>query len=476
MNAMKGIRNRLQRIHNLFRMSALAVFVLTLACERWIDPEYNIDPGAADDVPMSMLIPTIELDIGFNLMGMNTVQVTNIWMQYYTGVNLAWMQEITTYQPHNDISEVLWWVIYTKQLINAKILIEKAEQQQSPYNAAVGQILTAYSLGIATDLWGDIPYSNALKGTENVLSVPYDRQEQIYSSIDSLLDLAILNLSLDPAENRIDIEGDVYYEGNPDAWLKAAKAIKARHLLQLSNQRGEEAYRSALDFTDAFESNEDNMKCPFSITTQNPHYQDVQYSPSPVVMCSTFLDELDKTDDPRLAFYFGKDAEGNISAAPPGELNSDASVPGDYLAGVSGPLYLMTYSELQFIEAEAALMTGDPERADSAYRKAVEASLLQVTGQFDTLWLKRNIYIETPGSITLEKIIAQKRIALFGQVQAYSDWRRTGFPELVPFPGAQLPEIPKRYLYPRSEVSSNPGNVPYVTLSDPVWWADGNSR
>jgi hypothetical protein len=456
---------------HILRTIVLAILASAFACERWIDPEYNIDPGAPDDVPMSMLIPTIQLSIGFNLMGINTVQVTNIWMQYYTGVNYPDMWKYTDYNldARDWAFDAPWGQIYSQQLINAKILIEKAEQSQSPYNAAVGQILTAYALGIATDLYGNVPYTNALKGGENVLKVPFDTQEQIYASIDSLLDRAITNLNVDPAENLIAIEGDGYYEGNHEAWLKAARAVKARHKLQLSKRRGIPAYSDALALTNAFTRNADNMKCPFRAPTQNPHYQDAQYDA--VVMCQTFLDELEGQNDPRIPFYFGKDTAGGISAAPPGERYSQASKPGVYLAAEEAPLYLMTFSELKFIEAEAALMTGDADRAVTAYKTAVSASLLEVTGDSNQTWMDTIINPENSGSITLEKILMQKRRALFGQVQPYSDWRRTGIPELTVVPEAQLPEIPQRYLYPYIETFTNEGNVPYVTLTDPVWWA-----
>ena len=116
-------------------------------------------------------------------------------------------------------------------------------------------------------------------------------------------------------------------------------------------------------------------------------------------------------------------------------------------------------------------MTGDAGRAATAYKQAVEASLLQVTGETDQAWFDAHINNENANTLTLEKIIMQKRHSLFGQVQAYCDWRRTGIPELVPVPEAALPGIPQRYLYPNWEVNLNEGNVPYAAMMDPVWWA-----
>jgi hypothetical protein len=155
----------LEKVPVLLRTLALGILILSNACERWIDPDLNLDPEGATDVPMSLLIPTIELSVGYSLMGTMSVYPTHIWMQYATGPGVFYPYNV--YDLLNpDLQEIpnwLWTDIYAQQLINARILIEKAEQKQSPYNAAVGQILTAYVLGIATDLWGDIPYSHALR-------------------------------------------------------------------------------------------------------------------------------------------------------------------------------------------------------------------------------------------------------------------------------------------------------------------------
>lgn len=449
----------------------VALVALILSCDKWIDPELNTDPTAAAEVPMSILIPTIQLDIGYNLMGNNIVYPTNIWMQNFDGVSRSsGYYNLPRYHfTEWDVNDV-WKSIYTKQLINTKLLIEMAREEQSPYNVAVGQILTAYVLGITTDLWGDIPYSDALRESEITRKPIFDMQEQIYASIHSLLDQAIANLNLDASENLIDIEGDNYYDGDPVAWLKAARAIKARHTLQLSKRNETTAYTAALALTDAFSSNADNMECPFSATNPNPLFQFMEQR-ADLRMCSTLLTEMIASNDPRIPFYYGDDANWGISGSDPASGNFNASVPGVYLAGQTVPTYLITYSELKFIEAEAALMSGDAARAADAYKTAAAASVLQVTGVANTTWLDANINTENAGSITLEKIIIQKRHALVGQLQSYSDWRRTGIPSLTLAPGAILPAIPQRFPYAYDEIIYNP-NVPDIeSITEPVWWA-----
>jgi hypothetical protein len=347
LNNMKKFNLKTSRIVKAGLIVVLVAFMSS--CDTWIDQEINVDPAAPADVPMSLLIPTIQLDIGFSLMGNMVVRTPNIWMQLFDGVARQSFTQGRYQLTAADVNN-LWGNIYTQQLMNAKILIAKAEEQQSPYNAAVGQILTAYTLGVTTDLWGSIPYSDALQGEENVLKATFDTQEQIYASIHSLLDAAIANLGKPATENLIDIEGDVYYDGDPDAWLNAARAIKARHTLQLSKRNGN-AYADALALTDAFSSNADNMICPFAASNQNPLFQFMEQRAGDLVMCSTLLNEMEASSDPRIPFYYGDDADGGISGSDPGSENDAASLLGTHLAGQTAPAYLMTYGELKFIEA-----------------------------------------------------------------------------------------------------------------------------
>ncbi len=320
---------------------------------------------------------------------------------------------------------------------------------------------------------GDIPYSDALKGEDNVLEAEFDTQEEVYNSIFQLLDDAIANLEKPSSENLVDIEGDVFYDGDPDAWLMAAHSLKARHLLQLSKPNGNAAYTAALaEVADGFTGNGDNMSCPFAITNQNPLFQFMEQRSGDLVMCSTLLNEMDATSDPRIPEYYAEDGDGGYSGSDPGSENDAVSLPGPYIAGQTASTHLMTYAELMFIEAECLLQTGDAAGAATAYIEAVEASIDQLGVDGET-WLDDNIRSEDAGSITLNKIIMQKRHALVGQLQPYNDWRRTGIPSLSLAAGATLTAMPQRFPYSQDEGIYNPDNVPTgITLIMPLWWAE----
>ncbi len=456
------------KIHRILKVGLMITLVAFIASCEWIDPELNVDPDAPADVPMSLLVPAIQQSIGFSILGNDGARPVNIWMQLYDGVARQSHTQARYQLTAADVDNY-WGSVYTDALINAKILLDKAVAEGSPHNAGMAKVMLAYTLGIATDLFGDVPYLEALRGTDNVLEPVYDSQEVVYGSIFTLLDEAMMDLA--SSEEPVGIDGDVVYGGDADAWIMAAYAIKARATLQLSNVNGATSYTGALALIgDALASNADNMLVPFESANPNPLNQ-FMVERGDVRMCQTFLDELEATSDPRISALYGDDDEGGISGSPPaGEIEA-ASPPGAYLASQTSPIVLISYAEVKFIEAEAALMSGDADRAVEAYKAAVRASLIQITGDIDDDWFSTNIDSESAGTITLEKIIMQKRIALVGQIQPFSDWRRTGFPSLSLATGATKTEIPRRFPYAQGEIIYNADNVPSIgSIIVPVWW------
>ncbi len=444
----------------------LMVVVLVSSCDKkWIDPEINIDPDAPGDVPISLLLPAIEQAIGFTLLGNDAVRPTNIWMQMLDGVDRQSYTQARYQLMAADVDNY-WGSAYTDALINAQIMMDKAEEEGSPQNVGVAKVLLAVSLAITTDNFGDMPWSEALKGGEGIIQPAYDSQQEVYTAIFDLLSEAISDLGQDDA---LGINQDVIFGGDPDAWIAAAYALTARAHLQLSEVIGDfAAVLSAVD--NAISSIDGDMLVPFNAANPNPIYQFMAYR-TDIRMCSTLLDELEATSDPRIPYYYAEDAAGGYSGSAPGSQTTGASWPGPYLASQSSPTVMISYAEVKFIEAEAAFRSGSAQRAVEAYQAGVAASLEQVTGAGDADWMAANIDGETAGTISLEKIIMQKRHALVGQTQPFADWRRTGIPDLAVVADATQNEIPRRFPYAQGELVYNPDNVPNVgSIIDHVWW------
>lgn len=463
------MKKRNFKTHWIVKAGAMIMLVAFISsCEKWIDPELNVDPDLPGDVPMSLLVPAIQQTMGFSLLGNNSVRTTNIWMQFYDGVARQSLTESRYQLTAADVNAV-WDNVYTELLMEAKVLAEKAVEEESPHNEGMANVITAYALGVMSDLFGDIPYSDGLKGMEGVLEAEFDTQQEIYNSIFSLLDDGIAKLG--QADDPIGIDGDAIYGGDVDAWIAAAHAIYARAQLQLSKVNGSSAYSGALaHIADAIASNAGDMEVPFESANQNPVYQFMEQR-TDIRVCQTFLDELSATSDPRIPFYLAENEDGELVGCVLGSQNESASWPGDYMAAEDASVVLMSYAEVKFIEAEALLQTGDSDGAATAYNAGVLASLEKVTGTADQDWMDANNVSKTGASITLTDIIMQKRAALVGQIQPFSDWRRTGIPTLTMAPSATKTEIPRRFPYSQDETIYNPDNVPSIgSIIDPVWW------
>jgi hypothetical protein len=441
------------------------VFMLSLSsCDMWIDTDLNVDPDAPADVPMNLMLPAIEQNFGYLLGGFDLVGTTGIWMQQFDGVDRQPFTEARYQYTSADVNN-LWNSTFTSIFMNGKVYIEKAEELESPYNAGVGKVLVAATLGILTDVWGDMPFSEGFRGSENILTPAFDTQEELYDTIFVMLDEAIADLSA--ASDPIGIGGDVIYAGSAAKWKKAASAIKARHLMQLSLVNGNAAATAALAAAGAgFSSIADDLKVPWEEANHNPIFQFVEQRID-IRMGATMVNMMKANDDPRLPFYSELDGNDEYTGSIAASENSAASFPGSYVAGATAPSMMMTYAELKFIEAEANLMLGQTGPAQAAFEAAVAASVLRVTGAANTAWLTANI---TGVPVTMELLMTQKYIATFGNSQAYADYRRTGYPTM-PLPvGAVLPEMPVRYPYAQEEITYNGANVPDVTLVTKLWW------
>ncbi len=307
----------------------------------------------------------------------------------------------------------------------------------APYYSGVAKILMANSLGTLTSLYGDVPYSQALKGDLGITQAKYDTQQSIYQTIQSLLDDAIVDLAttnagLQPATD------DIIFGGDVDAWSATALALKARYYLHTAKVDAG-AYTLARDNASAaLAAGFVDFKITFlgsSATSEAPWYQ-WRTQRDDIIPNVYMFDKMDSIADPRIPAYFDLTTAGGFNDGF-----------GNYLQSETGPVVMMYASELYFIMAEAELALGSGSNADLNLVKAVNASYgeVGVTGTF------------SGSGFTLETIIEQKYYASYLSPESFVDWRRTGFPVLTPVDGNA---VPRKYPYPQKEKNYNGANVP----------------
>ncbi|MGF1565235.1 MAG: SusD/RagB family nutrient-binding outer membrane lipoprotein, partial [Flavobacteriales bacterium] len=152
--------------------------------------ETNVNPNVPVDVPMETLLPPAQFGFA-RALGGRCFRYTNIFTQHLRGTNNQELA-IENYAPDELFVGYMWEDFYTGPMVSLKILIDKAKASESPHYVGVGRVLMANALGVVTDIWGDVPYSEALDPS-NVTPV-YDSQAFVYEQIIDLLDQAIIDL------------------------------------------------------------------------------------------------------------------------------------------------------------------------------------------------------------------------------------------------------------------------------------------
>ncbi len=153
------------------------------------------------------------------------------------------------------------------------------------------------------------------------------------------------------------------------------------------------------------------------------------------------------------------------------ETTESYLIPTSIVSSATSPLYIITYPELKFIEAEAALAAGNQERSDAAFREGIRGSMSEF--QLDSTAAENyiaSVYGDDP--VTIDDIFREKYVALFLHPETWVDARRYDYAyEGFTLPqGAALSTFPRRVLYPSTETNRNAENVPDVTMLDPIFW------
>lgn len=441
-------------------------------CKKFID--VNSSPNEPTDVQEKLITGPVEYNIANNVVAGDAAIYVNHFMQ-----NIALNQPVPNFGTYlltpNDMNGT-WDAVFVGCLQNLQILNRKGEANGNFNYSAIAKILTANCLGIATDLYGDIPYSQAFKGSEN-LQPGYDKQEDIYKTIQTLLDNGLADINknsgLKPGAE------DFYYNGDMAKWKRAAYTLKARYYMHLTKAPGYNAATQAdlalAALSNGFLSNADDMKLtyPGGAGTENRWYNHML----PIttnVMSSNIVETLKSRNDPRLPQLIAPaklDASytGRVIGTPTtGNLQS-YSLLGPFYGNRNSSVYILTYSEALFLKAEATLTKSGAAAAQPVYQDAIKADMAKLGIDAG----KTTDYLTARGTLTtanaLQRIMEEKAIANFLSLENYNDWRRTGFPVLTKVPNA-VSDIPRRFLYPQKELTTNPQTQQSAKTTDRVWW------
>lgn len=354
---------------------------------------------------------------------------------------------------------------------------------------AIARMLKAYMFWVTTDRWGDIPYFDALKQNTQV---KYDAQQLIYA--DLFKELKEASAQFDSGKV---FSGDIIYAGSGAKWKKFANSMRMLMALRLTKV---DPATAKTEFTAAYAdaggyiaTNTDNALVAYTTANQfrNPDNALVDgrddYGVSDVL-----VNKLKDLNDPRLPIYAAPTVTGTYVGLPYG-LNrnlllqftgaNEFSRPGTKVVDKAEPGYIITAAQMLLAKSEAAVRGWITDDATVAYNAAIQASWQQY-GVFDaakfTAYTTSAKVAPTTADF-LAKIGDQRWISLYPNgTEAWTEWRRTGYPDLKPTPYAvnESKQIPRRYGYPNTEPTLNTAAYADAVTklsngdktSSRVWW------
>jgi len=470
--------------------SFLGIAFLLSSCGKLEDfGNTNVNPNGSQIPVTSALLTNAESQLG----GLASSTKAGLFCQYFS-------QTFYTNQSNYRFSEVQqdFEATYSGLLYDLQNIIN---QNTDPATAAaaslygsnksqvsVATIIKSYVLWTITDRWGDIPYSQSLKGV-----IPaYDRQENIYKGLIDDLKFAVSNFG----DGEAAVQGDILYAGDVVKWKKLANSLRMLMALRLSKrypnvgEYAQQEFRAAVEPSQGgiIEDNSDNFVIDYpGGVYQNPWYG-VYDQRNDFGESKTFYDLLNGLNDSRqsaLGSSTNAVPYGMIEGSPwlSANTNTYSKVLANQFRTQDADVAIVKASVVNLARAEGALLEWVIEDPKESYEKGIAASFEEwgVTIPSDYLTSSGVLYGDGGGSTKLQKIALQSYIAYYPDgIQGYCNWRRTGYPDLTPSANAlnSSGEIPRRFPYGQQEYNLNGSNVraavSLLPLGDVeierVWW------
>lgn len=471
------------KMNSLLRLPAVALTLALVGCDGGLT-DININPNEPEVVPPeNILANAIIMSVGGEYGTNGSISgffLFNLWGQNMAAQNF---NEEDKYVPRTGQVSAIWDVMYTGPLPDLKEVEQLAVEAGNEDLEAVSEILSAYVYQYITDIYGDVPYSESLRAP--LITAPkYDAQRDVYRGI--LDSLTVAAAQIDQSQRSASFKsGDLIFNGDMLKWYRFANSLRMRAAMRLVKVDADYAREQFIAAYNAggMLSNDDNafMRWGTAVGAQNPRYDlYVNQNRRDQVLSAAITTRMNASSDPRLPIYAAPAAsDGAYRGLQNGKLPSevglseaDLSFLGSTFLAPNAPSVLMSYSEVLFLQAEAAFQGWIPGDPETLYRNAIRASMQQY-GISDTA---TDTYLARPQVAYdgLNSIWTQKWISLFMVgIEMWNHVRLTGVPELTPaVPGTT---IPGRLYYPLTEEQYNPTNYQRgLTVFDPVWWQGAN--
>lgn len=472
-------------MRNLLYTTAIFLFAVTATgCKKYLD--INTSPNQPAQATINGLLTRGTLNTALNVYRVST-NVTSYYVQYLASSNTA--SPLDTY---DDVDISTTWTNLYDNMTDIYDLEKLAAEKGATQYQGVAKILMAINLQFIHSLWGDAPYNAAFSAA--TLTPSYDNAQSVFQTCIKLLDEGISMLGQTGSTITIPTSAtnnpDLVHKGATAAWVRTAHALKARLLNQLSKTS---QYNTANIFTELSAAYTSTAHDAFITTfdVRNPWNQVALNNRNLLLdgwLSEQFIDAMNgKTYgifDPRLPLMTDTTKYGDYRGTPNGKGRSGSGVSFEetyinltgYYSSTNSPLFIITYEELKFIEAEAAFRSNDKLRAYDAYLEGIKANMnkMGVSAASRDAYVNHASVSVGSANITLDLIFKEKYKALFLNPETWNDARRYNYQ----YKDFELPlnrvvnNYIRRMVYPSIEISRNGANVPpnVTDVTQKLWW------
>ena len=306
---------------------SLAILLIATGCKH--DKDLFVNPNTPSTATPQTMLTEIEV-ASINSYEGDLTRTAGILVQHGVGVD-GQATQTQVYSLTENQFDNQWGQLY-QTLENCKQLNDRFGDANPRYKG-INNILMAMNWGELTDLWGDIPFTEALQAQNNYYP-KYDAQQTVLQGIDKLLNDAITILSNTDNKGAIPASDDVIFNGSLDNWIKTAYTLKARYLNRYSNKSNYDpaAILAALS-NGISNASEDCMGTHGSGANEQNQWYAFLNSRAYIVGAATLIDTMKNRGDLRVYYYFDSTGLGDVIGSPIDNPDPNVSYWGQYLAG-----------------------------------------------------------------------------------------------------------------------------------------------
>ena len=447
------------------KLVALALSsVVLFGCSKSIDDfgDMNVNPNSTPIPVTSALLTNVLSGIG----GTASAITPGYYCQYFA--QTQYTDESRYTPPQSDFDGFYSGALYDLQNIinvnsDAKYKDLAALNGSNANQIAIARILKAYYFWIVTDYWGDVPYSQSLKGNSDIA---YDKQSAIYPALIAELKAATAQFNVGTP-----VKGDIIYNVNTNKCIKFYNSLSMMMALRLSKVdavTGKAEFAAALATANFIDASADNFTVNYpGGAFNNPWFSNYLTRKDQGV--ASFVTGMQTANaDPRAA-AFGSSSVGipygltrDLASAFVGANPTWAYVLPASKRAANSPVIVLSSSQLKFARAEAAKLGWTSENAATLYANGVKENMTDWGVFTQTAYDAYMLKVALNGTDDLRLINTQAYLAFYPNgFQGWSNWRRSGFPVLTPtvYAANASKQIPRRYMYGTREFATNSKNV-----------------